>query len=42
MFASLLAPLLDTLRPHFSLSKSRLETPRQSLETRGIPNLSLV
>ena len=26
MFASLLAPLLETLRPHFSLSKSRLET----------------
>ena len=26
MFSSLLAPLLETLRPHFSLSKSRLET----------------
>ena len=26
MFASLLAPLVKTLRPHFDLSKSRLET----------------
>lgn len=26
MFASLLAPLLETLRTHFSLGKSRVET----------------
>ena len=26
MFGSLLAPLLATLRPHFNLSKTRLET----------------
>ena len=26
MFERLLAPLLETLRPHFDLSKTRLET----------------